>query len=121
MWGLKGPLGSRVRCMRPETLEKALEYVQDVMNDIYLQQRDTSKVPQSIKATMPSPSLGYFPPRLSHQPQTPNWPSSFGKWPLHQPPQPLKFNNMQPQAHNRMLSGTQKMFPCIFTKLQCTE
>lgn len=77
---------------------------------IYLQQRDSSKVPQSFKATMTAPSSGYFPPRLSHQPQTPNWPSLVTQWPLHQPPQPFKFNSFQPQAHKCTLSRTQQMF-----------
>lgn len=37
--GLKDPLGSRVRCMRPETMEKALEFVQEELNTLYMQQR----------------------------------------------------------------------------------
>lgn len=37
--GLKDPLGSRIRCMRPESIEKALEYVQEEVNVLYLQQR----------------------------------------------------------------------------------
>lgn len=111
--GLKEPLGSRVRCMRPDTIEKALEYVQEEMNVIYLQQRDSSRVTQNFKVTMPSPNLGYLPPRPSYQPQTSNWPSPLGQRPPHQPPQPFKFNNMQPQAHNRMPSRTQQMFRAL--------
>lgn len=38
--GLKDPLGCRVRCMRPETMEKALEFVQEELNTLYLQQRN---------------------------------------------------------------------------------
>lgn len=38
--GLKDPLGSRIRCMRPETIEKALEFVQEELNTMYLQQRN---------------------------------------------------------------------------------
>lgn len=38
--GLKEPLGSRIRCMRPETMEKALEFVQEEINTLYLQQRN---------------------------------------------------------------------------------
>lgn len=37
--GLKDPLGSRIRCMRPETIEKALEFVQEELNTLYMQQR----------------------------------------------------------------------------------
>lgn len=36
--GLKEPLGSRIRCMRPATIEKALEFVQEELNVMYLQQ-----------------------------------------------------------------------------------
>lgn len=38
--GLKDPLGCRIRCMRPDTMEKALEFVQDELNTLYLQQRN---------------------------------------------------------------------------------
>lgn len=37
--GLKEPLGSRIRCMRPPTTEKALQFVQRELNIIYIQQR----------------------------------------------------------------------------------
>lgn len=40
--GLKEPLGSRIRCMRPETIEKALEYVQEELNTMYLQHRNVN-------------------------------------------------------------------------------
>lgn len=40
--GLKDPLGSRVRCMRPETMEKALQFVQEELNTLYIQQRNES-------------------------------------------------------------------------------
>lgn len=38
--GLKDPLGSRIRCMRPSTIEKALEFVHEELNTMYLQQRN---------------------------------------------------------------------------------
>lgn len=38
--GLRDPLGSRIRCMRPDTIEKALEFVHEEMNTLYLQQRN---------------------------------------------------------------------------------
>lgn len=37
--GLKDPLGSRIRCMRPESMEKALEFVQEELNTLYMQER----------------------------------------------------------------------------------
>lgn len=38
--GLKDPLGCRVRCMRPATVEEALEFVQEELNTLYMQQRN---------------------------------------------------------------------------------
>lgn len=38
--GLNDPLGSRIRCMRPESIEKALEYVHEEVNILYLQSRN---------------------------------------------------------------------------------
>lgn len=38
--GLKDPLGCRVRCMRPATVEQALEFVQEELNTLYMQQRN---------------------------------------------------------------------------------
>lgn len=43
--GLKEPLGSRIRFMRPETIEKALEYVQEELNVMYMQHRDRKDSP----------------------------------------------------------------------------
>lgn len=37
--GLKDPLGSRIRCMRPESMERALEFVQEELNTLYMQER----------------------------------------------------------------------------------
>lgn len=39
--GLKDPLGSRVRCMRPGSMEKALEFVQEEINTLYMQERSS--------------------------------------------------------------------------------
>lgn len=47
--GLREPLGSRVRCMRPPTLEKALEFAQEELNIIYMQ--------NSQKVTQRSPTF----------------------------------------------------------------
>lgn len=38
--GLKDPLGSRIRCMRPGTMEIALQFVQEEVNTLYIQQRN---------------------------------------------------------------------------------
>lgn len=55
--GLNEPIGSRVRCMRPETLEKALEYTQDEINVVYLQNKNhqSSQVPK--RNFQPSPHM----------------------------------------------------------------
>lgn len=37
--GLKEPLGSRIRCILPDTIEKAHEYVQEELNVMYLKER----------------------------------------------------------------------------------
>lgn len=37
--GLKDLLGSRIRCMRPVSMEKALEFIQEELNTLYMQER----------------------------------------------------------------------------------
>lgn len=109
--GLKEPLGSRIRCMRPDSLEKALEFVQEELNVMYIQQRgDPAKVQQPNRVTMPPPNAGFLPPRPFNPPQVPNWPAPFSQRPVHQPPQPFRFNPMQTQPQNRMPTRTQQMF-----------
>jgi hypothetical protein len=56
--GLKDPLGFRIRCMRPDSMEKALEFVQEELNTLYLQQRNE---PSSSKKDH------HHQPALSHQ------------------------------------------------------
>jgi hypothetical protein len=50
--GLKEPLGSRIRCMRPDSVEKALEFVQEELNVMYLQNRNE---PVDKKPQLPRP------------------------------------------------------------------
>jgi hypothetical protein len=51
--GLHEPLGSRIRCMRPDSLEKALEFAQEELNILYLKnknaQHKTFKDPQQLQ------------------------------------------------------------------------
>lgn len=42
--GLKDPLGYRIRCMRPETMEQALQFVQEELNTMYMQHRNEGGV-----------------------------------------------------------------------------
>ena len=51
--GLKDPLGARIRCMRPETIEKALEFVHEETNTIYLQNRNDSLSDKKPSIKMP--------------------------------------------------------------------
>lgn len=71
MRGVKGPLGSRGTCIRPDSIEK----------------------PSSCQ-TQTAISYGTAAS-------------------MHQPPQPTKFNSVQPQAQNRMSSRTQQMFRAL--------
>lgn len=113
--GLKEPLGSRIRCMRPVSIEKALEYVQEETNTLYLQQRnnnflDNKKQPSNpagsqskpsnnqpftmapINFNMPGPSRQ--PPMLVQQPWRPN-------------------NNNNPPQPNRGPTRTQQIFRAL--------
>lgn len=107
--GLQEPLGSRIRCMRPNTIEQALQFVQEELNIMYLQQRNAEVHPriQSLSRAQPLVQM----PTLSRPVYQP---------PLHMPPQPFKFNQPQPQLRLnttpqnqtpfRMPTRTQQMF-----------
>lgn len=113
--GLKEPLGSRIRCMRPETIEKALEYVHEEVNTLYLQQRNdqlperramqsTSSFDPALHSVkpfnLPVPRPFTFAPQLN-QPG----PSK----PFYQPPRPMQA--WRPQVpFNHGPSRTQQMF-----------
>lgn len=114
--GLKEPLGSRIRCMRPETIEKALEYVQEELNVLYLQQRDRKENPLTNKtnfnpqSTLPMHSRLYQPPKPfafahNHVPHpSPNMRTISPMPPNYRPPY---FRQQQPM---RMPTNTQQMF-----------
>lgn len=56
--GLNDPLGSRIRCMRPETIEKALEYVHEEVNILYLQSRNERLISHYVTRQLPqNPAL----------------------------------------------------------------
>lgn len=107
--GLKEPLGSRIRCMRPATIEKALEYVQEELNIMYLQSRNEgSRNSQTPKVSPALPAIPYIPPRPQNfQAPMPVWPAPVGMRPMRPPPQPFKF--AEPNAY-RMPTNTQRMF-----------
>lgn len=70
--GLKEPLGSRIRCMRPPTLEKALEFAQEELNVMYLQNKEPRKFPPvySQNASRSNPTQ-FLVPRPAFVPQMP--------------------------------------------------
>lgn len=118
--GLKEPLGSRIRCMRPPTIEKALEYVQEELNALYLQQRNDSvpKTHSSKPFSMPPASV-VLPKPMHFQPPVPNLPHIpaqrfVPQIPPHlmqrPAPQPFKFNPIPNQSQYHMPTRTQQMF-----------
>lgn len=63
--GLHEPLGSRIRCMRPPTLEKALEFAQEELNIIYMQNKNF--YPRKITQQTPTFRTNNFNPFLNKQ------------------------------------------------------
>lgn len=64
MRGLRDPLGSRIRCMQHETIEKALEFVHEETNTLYLQRRN-EQLPEMRMQPQSSTSkfnYGFMPP-----------------------------------------------------------
>jgi hypothetical protein len=116
--GLREPIGSRIRCMRPDSIEKALEYVQEELNIQYLQQRNESVPRHHIAFRTPpaqptgflmSKPFNYNVPNINSQaaqrfiPPPPPQRSSMQ-------PQPFRFNppvNTHAQPH---MSRTQQIF-----------
>ena len=113
--GLKEPLGSRIRCMRPETIEKALEFVQEELNIMYLQQRNDAPkaqtAPSAPKILFKPSVMPVMPPNALNvpRPPVPNWPAPAGQRGYQPQPQAFKFN-MPNQQQNRMPTRTQQMF-----------
>lgn len=108
--GLNEPLGSRIRCMRPETIEKALEFVQEESNVMYLQKRIESNHDKRINPNMHNTNLPPKPINLGLP--GPSW----QKAPIYQPP-PLQgwrpaFQYGQPQRPNYQVSPPQR-FPSM--------
>lgn len=73
--GLNDPLGSRIRCMRPNTLEDALQFAQEELNILYLQGKNkptpsrnmapfTAPIARSQMFSAPTVVKPQFPPHL---------------------------------------------------------
>lgn len=102
--GLKEPLGSRIRCMRPDSVEKALEFVQEELNVLYLQNRHDPLTDKKSNVNSHKPSPLASSAHVANPMIT---------------PKPFNFSarndpiaNFQPQQMNlmRMPSHTQQMF-----------
>lgn len=131
--GLSEPLGSRIRCMRPESLEKALEFAQEELNVLYLQ----NKNPQSSRKPTPNNKFSFSPfnvPLLHRQPQNLNtfnaqFPANQHNFGLQQlpnnfsnnfrvnPQNNFRFNSMNLNSNNRpqgqWLTKTQQMMRAL--------
>lgn len=109
--GLKDPLGSRIRCMRPETIEKALEFVQDELNVIYLQQRNNLATDQRKPSSSSAPHNSY---QQFTQPKFPPMNNNFNP-PKFSPGPSWQKPNFNPQFNNHQRTPmqptrTQQMF-----------
>lgn len=112
MRGLRDPMGSRIRCMRPDTMEKALEFVHEEENTMYLQQRNgygRGPVSEPKNNLGISPPLGFPPrPQFSMQGRPFNMPG---------PSQPMSVQPLRPvpayrfpMQQMREPTRTQQMF-----------
>lgn len=116
--GLRDPLGSRIRCMRPDTIEHALEYVHEEMNTLYLQQRNDHLPERRMQSTSSfnshKPSFSFQPPAALPPPRAFTFPPAFNmpgpsKPFTYQPPRPMPV--WRPQMPlNRGPTRTQQMF-----------
>ena len=117
--GLKEPLGSRIRCMRPETIEKALEFVQQEMNVMYLQQRNESIPERRNQTTQQAQANQRMPPAVLMTQKPFNFPGPGPSW-LKPMPMPMQQQQQQwrppfppnqvPQRAPNMFSRTQQIF-----------
>lgn len=111
--GLKDPLGSRIRCMRPESIEKALEFVHEELNTMYLQNRnehltDKKWQTQTPPAQNPKPFLAQPFTMNQSKPFMLNMPGpSRPQWMAQAPPQ---FKQNFQSIHQQGPSRTQQMF-----------
>lgn len=107
--GLNEPLGSRIRCMRPESIEKALEFVQEELNVMYLQQRSDIPKPYNSQRFTSSIPVGFTTPR-GQGVAAPLWSPQAPPHAMHmQPPTQQPFKFYTPQNQPRGPTRTQQM------------
>ncbi|CAH2226624.1 jg26951 [Pararge aegeria aegeria] len=113
--GLKEPLRSRIRCMRLDSIEKALEFVHEEVNTMYLQSRN-DHMPEKKPTSQPLPLSNQPIRNFNSNPIVPyfkpmnfNMPSPSRPQYMHQaPPQ---FNQFRlPISQPRGPTRTQHMF-----------
>lgn len=109
--GLKEPLGSTIRAMRPTSLATAMQYIQEENNIRYLQKIHNAQIPAVIKKPIPIqryPSHQITPPQFQRFPmwQTYQPPQSFPRGPVNLPPR----TNLPPQRFftNQQVFGKQQ-------------
>lgn len=93
--GLKDPLGSRIRCMRPETIEKALEYVHEEQNTLYLQHRNENISDKRSQPQAPTHFKG--PPTHNYPPAIYKPPSYNNNFNMPGPSKPFAMPTSPPQ------------------------
>lgn len=110
--GLKDPLGARIRCMRPESMEKALEYVQDELNTLYLQNRNEGGPSTSRKdwsQSLPHTNHQFHLPLNNFNPKI----SSYNAPAMPGPSKPYTFNMPGPQRQQSMQPYAQGWRPSM--------
>lgn len=114
--GLKEPLGSRIRCMRPQTIEKALEFVQEELNVMYLQNRN-ERAPERRAPVPLQPKVPYLAHNFNQPFKNcnlnvpgPSWQRPMPSAVAHSPWRPSFTQNQHPQRMNNQPTRTQQMF-----------
>lgn len=107
--GLREPLGSTIRAMRPQTLAKAMQYIQEENNIRYLQ-GNSHNLPTTSKKQNPSHAHAFQqrPPQQSHHQQS--WNSmrpTTGPYPNQFPQGPVQVTPRQNQPQQRFFSNKQ--------------
>jgi hypothetical protein len=118
--GLKDPLGSRIRCMRPSTTEQALEFVHEELNTMYLQQRNDQLPDRKVHTQNSHSSMGQnkFYGANFHKPQPKPFtfnmpgPSRSHALPVAVPPVPHIRQNFG-QFNQPGMTRTQQMFRAV--------
>lgn len=104
--GLREPLGSTIRAMRPTTLALAMMYIQEENNIRYLQRSNTPQIPIPRKP-QPQPRMQYHLPPPNYTPRNQNY-YQIQPQPSQAPPQPkfptgpipvMPRSNNQPQKY----------------------